>query len=377
MSEKNEEVKEIKRDGNKETMQEISDNTRAIEDLQYEYEEKLDEIKKLGYKESFINYDKKDGKEIPLKIVICKEKDIPVGSYTLDDGLELNDSRAMDLLELANNWEKEKEEEQRQRQSNDSNKNNKAEKGEDSEKGEENLPQTQKEEPNQIVEELKKSTGHEYEIIVKISESGQGNSFILSKIRAAQNITGSVYKVLDKSTGEYTLAGKSGKDGNINVVDYKRSSMSLNTSSEHIVGGDSVTEKQQEHANDLMDIGDGISLEITKHELNAVFKNQNGKNDSFKIETEPVSGKSTTKEVEEVKLNHEKVAEVRNLIDQLNIDKEAKERRFKAIMKNGAYIDEDIAKLREEIEEQRNEENAKDEGWGPWDSLNPYKRRPY
>ena len=110
-----------------------------------------------------------------------------------------------------------------------------------------------------------------------------------------------------------------------------------------------------------MDIGDGISLEITKHELNAVFKNQNGKNDSFKIETEPVSGKSTTKEVEEVKLNHEKVAEVRNLIDQLNIDKEAKERRFKAIMKNGAYIDEDIAKLREEIEEQRNEENAKDE----------------
>lgn len=241
---------------------------------------------------------------------------------------------------------------------------------------EKNLHQKEEAETNQIEEDLKQSTGDEYEIIGKIRESGQGNSFILSKIHETQGIIGSVYKVRNKTTGEYTLAGKeSGKNGKIKVVNYKRSSMNLKQNSEHIVGGNSVTEKQYEHANDLMDIGDGISLEITEHELNAVFKNQDGKNDSFKIETDPVSGKSTTEEIEEVKLNHEKVAEVRNLIDQLNgIDNAEKESRFKAIMNDGKSIDENIAELKEEIENQdKQEKEPKDDfDESQYDPRDPY-----
>ena len=241
---------------------------------------------------------------------------------------------------------------------------------------EKNLHQKEEAETNQIEDDLKQSTGDEYEIIGKIRESGQGNSFILSKIHETQGIIGSVYKVRNKTTGEYTLAGKeSGKDGKIKVVNYKRYSMNLKQNSEHIVGGNSVTEKQHEHANDLMDIGDGISLEITEHELNAVFKNQDGKNDGFKIETDPVSGKSTTEEIEEVKLNHEKVAEVRNLIDQLNgIDNAEKESRFKAIMNDGKSIDENIAELKEEIENQDKQEKEQKDDFdeSQYDPRDPY-----
>ena len=155
--------------------------------------------------------------------------------------------------------------------------------------------------------------------------------------------------------------------------------MNLMQNSEHIVGGDSITEKQHEHANDLMKIDEAISLEITEHELNAVVTNSEGKKDSFKIDTEPVSGKSTTKEVEEVKFNYKKVSEVRNLIDQLNgIDDAEKESRFKAIMNDGKSIDENIAELKQEIENQKQKNEEQDNNLypeGPWDRADIHLKR--
>ena len=84
----------------KDEKEKISDYDRDIEELQYQYEEKLSMIKSLGYEESFIQYDENEDEMIPKVIVICKEKDMPVGTYTLEEGFKIRDASASKLPQL-------------------------------------------------------------------------------------------------------------------------------------------------------------------------------------------------------------------------------------------------------------------------------------
>lgn len=212
-----------------------------------------------------------------------------------------------------------------------------------------------------LEEELKENTGDEYEILGIISEAGKGNAFILSKIHATQGFVGNVYKVRNKSTGECSIAGKEGgENGKLKVANYKRKPMPSTKTAEHKVGGNNLTEKQQENARDVIEIDGNISLEVTENELNAVISHD-GKTDSIKMETTPVKGQQTTEEIEEVKLNPEKMEEVEYLLNKLEITTEEKNARLNKLMNNGASIDNDISQLKKEIEEQENKKEKEEE----------------
>lgn len=361
MSEKNEEVKDIKRDRNKETMQEISDNTRAIEDLQYEYEEKLDEIKKLGYKESFINYDKKDGKEIPLKIVICKEKDIPVGSYTLDDGLELKDSRAMELLELANNWEKEKEEEQRQRQSNDSNKNNKDEKSEDEKK----KPEEAKEEENKgelTKEEIQEQLGDKFVVAEIINDEEISKALI-----GSEGFTGNPMVAYNKEEKRFVIVGNRG--GKIEQAKLPTMPASTGKVKRYNSDGSIINEEKGNVSNELLLINggkDGIELGVSDYG-EIILNKQLNVNDinQESIVSVPIDTNQkvpTTKEIQEMKVKSEKTDKVNQKLDDMEkegiISKAKRQELEEKFASDGKSPEENMEELKN-IEKQKQTENEK------------------
>lgn len=225
-----------------------------------------------------------------------------------------------------------------------------------------------------LEEELKENTGDEYEILGMISETGKGNAFILSKIHATQGFVGNIYKVRKKSTGECSIAGKeSGENGKLKIANYKRKPMPSTKTAGHKVGGNSLTESQHENASDVIEIDGNISIEITENELNAVISHD-GKTDSIKMETTPVKGQQTTEEIEEVKLNPEKMDKVEYLLKKLNITQEERDARLKKIMNNGANIDNDISQLNKEIEEQENKKEKEENELEDYDPRDPNYR---
>ena len=341
--------KELKRNGEKESLVEINDNNRRemIEEKKYQYEKKLSEIKSLGYENSVIEFDEQNE---PQAIIIYGKDNMPIASYT-DKGLQVVTQEGLKLQEKL--YELDQEEQKKLQEGINAEKvkenNSKTLNGE-----QEEIDENQEEKADnqksitELEEELEEQTGSEYEIIGKISYTG--NEKIVSKIHETEGFTGEIYKVRNKSTGAVSIAGI-GPDGRIKEVDYKRIPAPLGKEViEHKEDG-SVVETSFKSQELIVLPGTNVVLDATAKELNAVV-NYNGENPhSFRVEVEPTVEKTTTQEVDEMKQDPVKMEELTELINYAvnrgYMTKEEGEEKIGQMTNDGYDLDENIEKQKE------------------------------
>ena len=365
----NDNLKEKNRNNKEESLTEINDNNRMII-----YEEKSKEFKESGYDNEIIYNEQEE----PQAIVIYGEDKTPIAKYSMENGLEIYANEGLELVELSEEDKKrleagveakkiDKEELKELEGKTDEEKQNEEEKEkeDDSEKSIEELE-----------EELQEQTGSEYEIIGKMPDTG--NEKIAGKIRETEGFTGNIYKVKNKTTGQISLAGI-GPDGKIKEVSYRRIQAPIGKEIiEHKADGKvkSTTFKSSEL---IILPGTNVALDGTDKELNAVV-NYNGENpQSFRVEVEPTVERTTSKEVDEMKQDSEKMGELTQIIDTMvekgYITKEDGDRKLGQIANDGKDLDENIEELKDLLKEKENEQ-SKEEDEEEYDPRDPRYKDP-
>lgn len=351
MSEKYEDGQEIKRDGTAESLASINDKDRSVaeserlENLKSQYEEKLEMIKSLGYEKSVIQYDR----QVPIKIVIYKEENSPVGTYTLDYGFDINDLNENKLIQSFSQLEEQRKNEQRENEQRDK-------------KEEQNELKKGKEDTTKPAEEaVQEQLNPRYKVISVISYSG--NEAVVDKFHAIGGIIGRIYKIRDEQTGEIYPGGIC-CDGSVKVIDdlpMTRVGMKINKLQ------DDGAIKQEAFQEDLVFFpGESRDSAIVLKE-NVSYKviGLNGNNPiMIKMDEEPLSGKRTTKEQDKIKDKPKDMEQITEILDRMiekgYITEQKKLTIMEDVMNNGRDSDKDVEQLKRFEEEKDKEKKEKD-----------------
>ena len=378
MSERDENVEIIEKAENEESLQEISDNSRDIEELQYQYEEKLSMIKSLGYEESFIQYNENEGKMLPKVIVICKEKDMPVGTYTLDGGFEINDLSENKLPQLFADIEKQIREQEEASKENDEKvpeiEENEGKK-QDTEK-QEVKDEKQENEGELTKEEIQKQLGDKYVVAEVIVDEEISRALI-----GSEGFTGNPMIAFNKEEKKFEIVGNKG--GKLEKAKLPTMPASTGKVKRYNHDGTIINEEKGNVSDELLLINggkDGIELGVSDYGEIILNKqlNVNDINQESRVSV-PIDTKQkvpTTKEIEEMKVQSNETNEVSKKLDEMERDKlisreerRTLEKKFATDGKTPEENLEDAKKIEQEKlkQEEKNKDEDELEGYDPRD----------
>jgi len=372
----------------------INDNNRIQinEEKNYQYEKTLSELKNMGYINSELILDEKEN---PQTILIKNEKQELIAIYN-DEGIKPLVPEGLALVNQFKELQKEENNlnnsrannslEKNKEVLNSNNKNNKNENNKEEENDEKEL----KNKDAQTEEEFQEELGDEYTVLAIIEDR-----YVIDRLNPTGEIIGYPLVARDNRTNKFVIMKNSGGKleklelgsqaiAGKNVDQYSRTG---NIVEDKMINGETFNLPGGEKNDKLEIIGTGGEIQI-----NLILNDKNNQ----KISSIPVKNStqmmSTTKELDRIKENGNKIKEVEAILDEMiakNLIEEGEANTLKReIATNGKPVEEDIAFLRALLEEKEsqnandntkngneneNENENENDDWQktPWDNLRP------